>query len=259
MTSITKGSLGSYSAPDNRNIYRHSKNEMDVQDCVWLLSTHSSVKASGAGGGGGEGSASGNKEAIIQLTIHKGARILCPTNYIYVYDGLPDFLSLENGWTRQNHLLGAYCSPQTVFPLNVHAESGIMTIFYRRNDPKQGFNATFTVLSCPDNCASPHRQCINGKCSCPPGWVGTDCESSVCPNDCFSQLGHGKCDVSAGRCLCARGYAAADCSQSRRRSAISITELIDPLKLTDEALKHLRTVLPRLGHSLVSDRNYLCG
>lgn len=260
MTAITKGSLGSYSAPDNRNMYRHSKNELDVQDCVWVLSTHSSVRANGAGGGGGLGGggsggegSSANKEAIIQLTIHQGARIHCPTNYIYVYDGLPDFMSLENGWTRRNHLLGAYCSPQTVFPLNVHAESGIMTIFYRRNDPKQGFNATFNVLSCPDNCPSPQRQCVGDKCSCPSGWVGVDCESPICPNDCFSQLGHGKCDVSAGRCLCSRGYAGADCSQSRRRSAITVTELIDPLKLTDEALKHLRTVLPRLGHSLVVD------
>lgn len=91
------------------------------------------------------------REAIIQLTIHQGARILCPTNYIYIYDGLPDFMSLENGWTRQNHLLGAYCSPQTVFPLNIHAHSGIMTIFYRRNDVKQGYvivnNVSFVFIS----------------------------------------------------------------------------------------------------------------
>jgi hypothetical protein len=101
-----------------------------------VLNTHNSVRGI-SGGLGGEGPKP--KEAIIQLTIHQGARILCPTNYVYVYDGLPDFMSLENGWTRQNHLLGAYCSPQTVFPLNVHAHSGIMTIFYRRNDIKQGY------------------------------------------------------------------------------------------------------------------------
>lgn len=136
LSSITNGSLGSYSAPDSRNIYRHSKNEMEVQDCVWVLNTHNSVRGVTVGLGADGPKA---KEAIIQLTIHQGARILCPTNYVYVYDGLPDFMSLENGWTRQNHLLGAYCSPQTVFPLNVHAHSGIMTIFYRRNDVKQGY------------------------------------------------------------------------------------------------------------------------
>lgn len=128
------GSLGSYSAPDR--IYRHSKNELDVQDCVWVLNTHNSVRGMSVGLGGDGLKA---REAIIQLTIHQGARIFCPTNYVYIYDGLPDFMSLENGWTRQNHLLGAYCSPQTVFSLNVHAHSGIMTIFYRRNDVKQGY------------------------------------------------------------------------------------------------------------------------
>ena len=51
-------------------------------------------------------------------------------NYVYIYDGLPDFMSLENGWTWQNHLLGAYCWPQTQFPINVQAHSGIMTLFY---------------------------------------------------------------------------------------------------------------------------------
>lgn len=107
------------------------------------------------------------------------------------------------------------------------------------------------MLSCPDSCPAP-RQCIADKCSCPLGWVGTDCNQPVCPNDCFSQLGHGKCDLTAGRCLCNRLYAGVDCSQHRRRSAIVITELIDPQKLVD-GLEHLRTVLPRLGQSLVVD------
>lgn len=58
--------------------------------------------------------------------------------------------------------------------------------------------------------------------------------------------------MSAGRCLCQKGYAGADCSQARRRSSIVVTELIDPHKLT-EGLEHLKTVLPRLGHSLAVD------
>ena len=192
-----------------------------------------------------------SKDNIIQLTIHAGAKISCPMNYVYIYDGLPDFMSLENGWTRQNHLLGAYCSPQTQFPVNVHAHSGIMTIFYKKNDPKQGFNATYMVFSCPDRCPA-NRRCVAGKCVCAAGWVGTDCDVPICPSDCYSQLGHGKCDVSAGRCLCHRGYAGSDCSQLRRRSAIVISELIVPEKLAD-GLEHLRNVLPRLGHSLVVD------
>jgi len=255
LTSVTKGSLGSYSAPDGRLIYHRSKNEPDVQDCVYILTTHSSVRGVRGvnnGGGAGDDSAAVSKEAIIQLTIHQGARILCPTNYVYVYDGLPDFVSPESGWTRQNHLLGAYCSPQAVFPLNVQAQSGIMTIFYRRNDQKQGFNATYTVLSCPDRCPLPRQCTASGRCSCPPGWLGTDCESAVCPNDCYSQLGHGRCDPNAGRCLCTRGYGGPDCSQPRRRSAIVSTELIDPQKLTGQ-MEHLKTTLPRLGHSLVVD------
>lgn len=172
-------------------------------------------------------------------------------NYVYIYDGLPDFMSLENGWTWQNHLLGAYCWPQTQFPINVQAHSGIMTLFYKKSDAKQGFNATYTVLSCPDRCPT-SRRCVDGRCVCAAGLVGTDCDVPICPNDCYSQLGHGKCDASAGRCLCQRGYAGGDCSQLRRRSTMVLTELIVPEKLAD-GLEHLRTVLPRLAHSLVVD------
>ena len=193
----------------------------------------------------------GKSNAIIELTIHQGAQIYCPMNYVYIYDGLPDFMLLEKGWTRPNHLLGSYCSPQTAFPVQVHAHSGIMTIFYRRSDPTQGFNATFTVLSCPGKCPA-NRICTDGRCSCPSGRVGVDCSVRICPNDCFSQLNHGKCDATAGRCLCGAAYAGIDCSRSKRRQALLTTELIDPEKLV-EGLEHLKTVLPRLGHSLVGD------
>lgn len=241
LTSLTKGNLGSYTVHEESS---PSVSRNEVRDCVWLLTVHSNVISTPE-------ERSGNKDAIIQLTIHQGARILCPMNYVYIYDGLPDFMSLENGLARQNHLLGAYCSPQTQFPINVHAHSGIMTIFYKKSDFNQGFNATYSVLVCPDNCPS-NRKCISGRCTCPAGWVGTYCDVAVCPNDCFSQLNHGKCDLTAGRCLCNPSYAGPDCSQSRRRSAIVTSELIVPEKLT-ESMEHLRTVLPRLGHSLVVD------
>ena len=254
LASASNGSLGSYFAPDMRSS-NHRKSEYDVQDCVWLLDVDNNIASVGRREKAlfTEESGSARSQAIIQLTIHKGAQIYCPMNYVYVYDGLPDFMLLEEkGWTRPNHLLGSYCSPQTGFPINVHAHSGIMTIFYRRSgDPNQGFNATFTVLSCPTQCPS-NRVCVGGKCTCPPGWVGIDCDKNVCPNDCFSQLNHGKCDTIAGRCLCAAMYAGIDCSQSMRRSALVSTELIDPEKLGN-GLEHLKTVLPRLGHSLVVD------
>lgn len=60
--------------------------------------------------------------SIIQFTIHDDINVSCQENNVYVYDGLPDFVSSANG--HQNHVLGVFCSMDTKYPATVEAKSG---------------------------------------------------------------------------------------------------------------------------------------
>lgn len=69
-----------------------------------------------------------------------------------------------------------------------------MTVHYKRGDGIEGFNATYTVLSCPDNCPN-NRECRHGQCLCPQGMTGPLCSNSMCPNNCSAHLKQGVCDT----------------------------------------------------------------
>lgn len=73
--------------------------------------------------------------------------------------------------------------------------TGHMTVHYKQGSAnrEEGFNATVTVLSCPDRCMK-ERQCVQGKCVCPSGTVGPTCQQILCPNNCSAQLKQGACD-----------------------------------------------------------------
>ena len=57
-----------------------------------------------------------------------------------------------------------------------------------------------------------HGRCVDGACSCHPGFGGTSCSTvaGLCPRNCS---GHGECDESSARCVCDRGFAGRDCGQ----------------------------------------------
>ena len=60
--------------------------------------------------------------SIVQFTIHEDVNISCQENSVYVYDGLPDFVSSTN--SHQSHVLGVFCSVDTKYPVTVEAKSG---------------------------------------------------------------------------------------------------------------------------------------
>jgi hypothetical protein len=60
--------------------------------------------------------------STIQFTIHEDINISCQENSVYVYDGLPDFVSATN--SHQSHVLGVFCSVDTTYPVTVEAKSG---------------------------------------------------------------------------------------------------------------------------------------
>ncbi|KAG7161272.1 Multiple epidermal growth factor-like domains protein 8-like [Homarus americanus] len=190
------------------------------------------------------------RTSIIQITIEE-MNIECGEGVLYVYDGLPNFVSRNSRWNRENHIVGALCTSQASYPVTVQAVSGLMTVFYEKNDPGQGFNASYEVLHCTKRKSHNHA-CVNNKPVCNDKWRGVHCDIPVCPNKCSEAEGRGKCDSSYGRCICTPGFVGEDCSIVQRDHQVVVTQLFAPDKIAS-SLSHLTTVLPRMGHSLIVD------
>ncbi|KAF7989739.1 hypothetical protein HCN44_008413 [Aphidius gifuensis] len=188
--------------------------------------------------------------SVIQFSIHKDINVSCQENSVYVYDGLPNFVSSINNY--QSQLLGVYCSDSTDYPITVEAKSGILTVHYKQLNEIEGFNASYILLTCNDNCPI-NRKCRGGNCLCKNGFVGIDCDIELCPNNCTSSKKQGICDKSYGHCVCTNGYGGRDCSIKIKEHQLVFTELFNSEYLADH-LDHLRKTLPRFGHSLVADR-----
>lgn len=79
-----------------------------------------------------------------------------------------------------------------------------------------GFDGpTCSAPTCvPSAVCSNHGVCNSlGMCECTPPYVGADCASLPCPNDCNSVLGKGLCQ--SGTCSCGPGFTGDDCSVAR--------------------------------------------
>ncbi|XP_026680192.1 multiple epidermal growth factor-like domains protein 8 [Diaphorina citri] len=132
---------------------------------------------------------------IILLRLQPDINVPCNENAVYIYDGLPDFVTSVGG-THQSTTLGVFCTEDMHRGYEVlEAKSGVMTIHYKQGKPSEGFNATYQIFSCPDKCPE-NRTCINNQCVCPPRRTGPDCQEEICPNECHEFLNHGTCDLS---------------------------------------------------------------
>ena len=77
-----------------------------------------------------------------------------------------------------------------------------------------------TKVVCKSKCV--HGTCIDGRCSCRPGWYGESCsvkKAPTCPNDCKGSLAQRGASIlprgicsSEGKCLCSPGFGGSDCS-----------------------------------------------
>ncbi|KAG8252868.1 Multiple epidermal growth factor-like domains protein 8 [Homalodisca vitripennis] len=206
------------------------------RECLWIISPHDLHNKT-------------EVSSVIQLVIDPDISVTCGDNSVYVYDGLPDFVSMG---THQSQVLGVFCTQDTIYPVTVEARSGMMTVHYKQGDPLEGFNASVTVLTCPDRCPR-NRVCRQGACVCPEGTTGPDCSDQLCSNNCTADLKQGFCDKGYGRCLCTEGWGGPQCATRLRANQLVFTELFNSAHLADN-LDHLRKMLPRFGHSLLTDR-----
>lgn len=156
---------------------------------------------------------------VIQLTIEE-INVECGEGILYVYEGLPDFVSGRNHSNQQNHIIGAFCASQASYPVTLQA-NGLMTVFYEKSDPGQGFNASYEVLQCHDNVGH-NRICMNNKPVCNEKWRGVHCNIPVCPNKCSEAAGQGRCHTGYGRCICKPGFVGDDCSIEQRDHQVTI-------------------------------------
>jgi len=214
------------------------------KECLWIIDPENMRNNSTAIG-----------SYVIQLTIDNDINVPCGMNSVYVYDGLPNFVSMSR--THPAHSLGVFCTRDSQYPLTIEGVTGVMTVYYKQSEPTEGFNATYQVLSCPDSCPS-NRICHHNRCVCPKGSTGVKCQDLICPNDCNQAKGHGKCDHEYGRCICESIYEGEDCSilvpiPSHLRQPLIFTDLFNSAHVS-ENLDHLRQTLPRFGHSVVATR-----
>jgi hypothetical protein len=66
-------------------------------------------------------------------------------------------------------------------------------VYYKQGDLAEGFNASYKVLSCQENCPGNHI-CRSGQCVCADDWTGTNCFIEMCPSNCSSNKSQGVCD-----------------------------------------------------------------
>lgn len=211
-----------------------------TRECLWIISPETDLSLDAT---------TPAVQSVIQFTLHDDINVSCQENSVYVYDGLPEFVSSTDG--HQSQLLGVYCTESTNYPLTVEAKSGFLTVHYKQLDEVEGFNASYIVMTC-SNCPG-NRQCRNGNCLCKLGFVGINCDVEICPDNCTASKKRGVCDKGYGRCVCTTGYGGRDCSIRLEDHQLIFTELFNSEYLADH-LDHLRKTLPRFGHSLVADR-----
>lgn len=232
LTQVARLGIGSFQS--HTNLWGGT----ETFECLWIISPHGSNGTS-------------LNDALIQLEIQPNdLNVTCGENAVYVYDGLPDL----TGNSYQNQLIGVFCNEDTNKRWKVEGRSGHVSVHYKQGHSTQGFNAMYDVKSCSaGTCGSPHICNTKGKCVCPPGLHGVNCDIERCPRNCHTDMGQGICDKNYGRCICTPGFAGRDCGAKVRPEQIEISELFNS-QLISDGLDHLRKTLPRFGHSLAADK-----
>ncbi|XP_061416595.1 multiple epidermal growth factor-like domains protein 8 [Lethenteron reissneri] len=231
--------------------------------CVWVLHAASTAAVSSPSPHPASRSIQPRLPPPIVFRPEPNMSLQCGRDYVYVYDGVPNFLS--SGATQQAvwadpSLIAAFCGGGSGQALSVEALSGILTVYVQGNfsgpsGGTMGFNATFTVAACDGagagegggRCAA-GRVCQEGRCVCPAGYEGPDCSARSCPGSCGQELGHGWCHPVSRTCVCSATYSGPDCN-STKDPDWGLWEL-----LMDSFIEGINGhVVKRFGHSLVAE------
>nr|XP_033770020.1 multiple epidermal growth factor-like domains protein 8 isoform X2 [Geotrypetes seraphini] len=203
--------------------------------CVWVLSTSDTMEPCHIQ----------TRCPKISLTLTPDVASSSMKSYVYVFDGLPEFLNSGVIQSNRSRLIGAFSGRKE--PSTVEAASGLLVVYYEANTTEAaGFNATYVVHRCLQSCGS-NQECKNGLCVCKNQYTGPNCEIEICPRNCMVQNGRGVCNQSLGLCICSKGFGGADCSVPVDSGNIIWETIIDTLLTADTASRFLH----RLGHTMV--------
>lgn len=102
----------------------------------------------------------------------------CGYDYLHVFDGA----SLAT-----SRVLATFVGEGVPPPIVSRTGKMALSFFSDANYILPGFNATYVIELCPNNCSG-IGACANGTCQCPATHTGIDCGQTLCPNNCS---GHG--------------------------------------------------------------------
>ncbi|XP_043935354.1 multiple epidermal growth factor-like domains protein 8 [Protopterus annectens] len=235
LTNITSSALGSQKVSGTTSL--------GLSYCVWVLSTSDIMKPCQL-----------ETCPTISLTIQPDINTSCTNNYVYVFDGLPEFLN--NGMIQSDrNLIGAFCGSGRKEPVTVEAFSGLLVVYYEANTNEStalnGFNATYVTNICQPACEATH-DCQGGKCVCRSPYTGSKCELEPCPNNCSAEKEAGVCNELLGFCVCREGYAGPDCSIFVDSGKI-VWEMLQDSQLSASTASRF---LQRFGHTLLEGPDF---
>lgn len=223
LKTLRKQGIGSYRSSDG------------TSECLWMLKLNDSMV----------------NGSLIHLQIEEQEmNITCYNNVIYVFNNIPEF-SRE---LMQKKLTNVVCRDSNFPKVIEESRTGQMTIYFKKSQNNEGFNAVISILSCQlGTCVEPYMCDKSSHCICPPGFRGLNCEIEVCPFNCTFNLDQGKCDEVNNRCYCNEGFGGEDCSRTIKPSSIVMSELFNT-QIVTKNLNHLKRTLPRFGHTVNCDR-----
>uniref|UniRef100_T1IQI0 NOC3-like protein n=1 Tax=Strigamia maritima TaxID=126957 RepID=T1IQI0_STRMM len=131
----------------------------------------------------------------------------CSWDHLYIFDGDSMFSPLLAAYSGL--ILQAPHPGEDIPEVVASSGSAFLHFFSDVAYNMTGFNISYSVNSCSQDCLGQGVCLEDGKCTCNAWRTGDGCDIPICPGDC----GKGVCIKEQDICQCPPGYKGLDCSQ----------------------------------------------